>query len=252
MKRDKLNIVFAIAIASVACSKGDNSNTSTPASSADTTAAAPAAANTQPRASAVRGRLVSVSDSVLTVASRDSGDVRVVVVPPLEVYSRVPAKISDVKQNSFVGVTSVPQSDGTLRATEIHVFPDKLRGTNEGSFMIGQRGGGSPSGAVGGGNRMTNGTVSGSRMTNGTVAGNSGNRMTNGTVGAQSGNAITVRFQSDSQTIAVPPNVAVTAIAPTQTKLAPGMNVVIQTTRDANGTLKGSTVFISPMRGSSR
>jgi hypothetical protein len=238
-------LVSAMTVA-LACSKSDtssNTTSATPESSSGTPASAP-------RPNAVRGQLVSVSDSVLVVASR-GGDVRVEIPQPLEVYSRVPASISDVKSSSFVGVTSVPQSDGTLRATEIHIFPEKLRGTGEGSFLMGQGGGGGGAGA-GAGNRMTNGTVSGSRMTNGTVAAGSGNRMTNGTVGAQSGNAITVRFQSDSQTIAIPPNVTVTAIALSQTKLTPGMNVVIQTTKAPDGTLKASRVMLSPARPSSR
>jgi hypothetical protein len=173
---------------------------------------------------------------MLTVSSRGGNDVQVKIEQPLEIYSRVPAKLSDVKPNSFVGITSVPQPDGSLHATEIHIFPEKLRGTNEGSFLMGQGGG-----QAGGGNRMTNGTVS-------APAAGSGNRMTNGTVGAQSGNTVTVRFQSDSQTIVIPANVTVTEIAKTNTKLTPGMNVVIQTTRAPDGTLKASTVMLSPPR----
>lgn len=92
---------------------------------------------------------------------------------------------------------------------------------------------------------MTNGTVSGSQMTNGTVAPGGGNTMTNGTVGAQSGNTVTVRFQSSSQTISIPPNVTVTELALTQTKLAPGMNVVIPAKPAAYGSLETSLVMLS-------
>jgi hypothetical protein len=236
-------VVFGMAL-TLACSKSDNPSNATPAApepSSGTPVAAPAAADAPSNNNSVRGRLVSVSDTVLTVSSR-GGDVRVQIAQPLEVYSRVPAKFSDVKQNSFVGITSAPQPDGSLRALEIHIFPEKLRGTNEGSFLMGQRGGQGSNGST-----MTNGAVSGPRMTNGTVA-NSGNRMTNGTVGTQSGSALTVRFQSDSQTIVIPPNVAVTAIAITPTKLAPGMNVTIPTTREADGTLKASRVMLSAPR----
>jgi hypothetical protein len=233
---------------SIACSKSENSSNATPATpdaSSGTPVAAPSAAGSRAGANAVRGRLVSVSDTALTVESQ-SGQTRIAISQPLEVYSRVPAKLSDVKPNSFVGVTSVPQSDGTLRATEIHIFPEKLRGTNEGSFLMGHRGGGGGSGggAPQGGNTMTNGTVAGTRS--------SGNRMTNGTVGAQSATSILVRFQSDSQTIVIPPDVRVTAIALTKTKLVTGMNVVIQTTRSPDGALKASTVMLSPARVGSR
>jgi hypothetical protein len=179
---------------------------------------------------------------MLTVSARDS-DVRVRVVPPLEIYSRRPAKLSQVTENSFVGITSAPQPDGTLRASEIHIFPEKLRGMNEGSFPMGPRGGGSGGGP---GNTMTNGTVSGSQMTNGTVAPGAGNTMTNGTVGGQSANTLTVRFQSSSQTISIPSSVTVTELALTQTKLAPGMNVVIPGKPAADGILETSLVILSP------
>ena len=214
------------------CSKSENASPATRAAPA----VAPSATYNPNRATAVRGQLVSVTDTMLTVSSRGGNDVQVRIDQPIEVYSRVPAKLSDVKPNSFVGITSVPQADGSLHATEIHIFPEKLRGTNEGSFLMGQRGG-----QGGNGNRMTNGTVA-------TPAGSSGNRMTNGTVGGQSGNTVTVRFQTDSQTIVIPPNVTVTEIAKTNTKLTPGMNVVIQTTRAPDGTLKASTVLLSPPR----
>jgi hypothetical protein len=249
MKRDNTTILIGMMLFSIACSKSDNSSNAAPATpepSSGTPVAPPSAAGSRPGANAVRGRLVSVSDTALTVESQ-SGETRIAISQPLEVYSRVPAKLSDVKPNSFVGVTSVPQSDGTLRATEIHIFPEKLRGTNEGSFLMGQRGGGGGSGGgapQGGGNTMTNGTVAGTR--------GSGNRMTNGTVGAQSGTSILVRFQSDSQTIVIPPDVRVTAIALTKTKLIPGKNVVIQTTRSPDGALKASTVMLSPARVGSR
>ncbi len=236
--------ILSAAFVALACSKSDQSATDTtpttePASA--TSAGAPAATGGQ-RGNSVRGRIVSVSDTMLTVSARGF-DVRVRIVPPLEVYSRRPAKLSQVTENSFVGITSAPQPDGTLRASEIHIFPEKLRGMNEGSFPMGPRGGGGAGGG-GAGNTMTNGTVSGSQMTNGTVA-PGGNTMTNGTVGAQSGNTVTVRFQSSSQTISIPSNVTVTELAPTQTKLAPGMNVVIPAKPAADETLETSLVMLS-------
>ena len=247
------SFVISATFVALACSKGDesaNSTAGTPEPSSGTPVAAPAAAGTRQRANSVRGRLVSVSDTMLTVSSRGS-EVRVRITQPLEVYSRVPAQLSQVKENSYVGITSQPQPDGNYRATEIHIFPEKLRGMNEGSFPMGAPGGGAPAG----GNTMTNGTVSGSQMTNGTVAGGGnrmtngtvaggGNTMTNGTVGTQSGNNLTVRFQS--QTITIPSNVRVTAIALTKTKLAPGMSVVIPATPGPDGTPQASIVMLSP------
>ena len=40
--------------------------------------------------------------------------------------------VTDVKQGVFVGITAMPQPDGTQKAVEIHIFPEALRGTGEG------------------------------------------------------------------------------------------------------------------------
>ena len=37
-----------------------------------------------------------------------------------------------MKQGVFVGITAMPQPDGTQKAVEIHIFPEALRGTGEG------------------------------------------------------------------------------------------------------------------------
>jgi hypothetical protein len=185
----------------------------------------------------VRGTLTSVSDTALTVATT-SGDVHVHVAPPLNVYTRTTSDLAHVTPASFVGVTSVTAPDGSERATEIHVFPNELRGTGEGSRMM------TPPAGGGSASTMTNGTVSGSRMTNGSV---SASRMTNGTVGANAGgSSITVQYQGASRTIVVPADVKVTAITATKQKLASGTNVVVLTTKGPGGALSASTVMLAP------
>ena len=44
----------------------------------------------------------------------------------------VKAALSDIKDNAFIGVTGMPQSDGSQKAVEIHIFPEPMRGTGEG------------------------------------------------------------------------------------------------------------------------
>jgi hypothetical protein len=180
----------------------------------------------------VRGKLVNVSDSVLTLASAN-GEVRVALVRPVHVYTSQPAQLSRVAEGSFVGVTSVPQPDGAQRATEIHIFPEELRGTGEGSYLMQQGGEGNRA-------RMSNGTVGESRMTNGAAS-----RMTNGAAGGQSGGTLTVNYNGGSQTITIPSDVTVTAIVPTQTKLAAGEDVVALADKQPDGTLRASRVLLT-------
>jgi hypothetical protein len=228
----------ALSALSLACAKSETPSRDTTAmlpAPPESSAANPAAA--PPTAPSVRGTLASVTDSVLTVTT-PRGDQSVRIIAPLHVYTRKPSDLQHVTPSSFVGVTSVKQPDGSERATEIHIFPEALRGTGEGSRLMQQ------TTASGSQSTMTNGTVSGSRMTNGSV---SGSRMTNGTSGGMKGDsALTVTYQGGSQTITIPAGVSVTEIVLTQEKLAPGTNVIVLAKAGADGALTSSTVMLAP------
>jgi hypothetical protein len=229
-----LTVLGAAGALTLSCSK---QNSSSGAVAKDTSGAAPASASTTSSASPdsiLRGTVKDVSDSVLTISS-PSGEVRVALMQPLKVYAREPGNLSRVTDRTFVGVTSVSQPDGSQRATEIHVFPEELRGLGEGSRPMGQPSGGSRS-------TMTNGSVANSRMTNGAA------RMTNGTAHGTAGGTITVEYNGGSQTITVPANVPVTVIAPTNTKLSSGTSVIVAAKKQSNGQLGASMVMLAPGR----
>jgi hypothetical protein len=209
---------------------------------ADTSASDTAAANSSTPANTVssndtsamvRGTIKSASSSSLVVTT-PSGDVAVAVTPPLQVYARQPATLADVKNNTFIGVTTVKQADGTERATEIHIFPEELRGLGEGSRMM--------NGGGGSGNRMTNGAVSNSRMTNGTAA---ASRMSNGNVTNATGSTLEVQYAGGSQTVTVPPNTRVTQLKPVSKQLSTGDQVVVTAKKAADGTLSTNRVMLA-------
>jgi len=221
--------IVAVALASlVACGGNSQSNrgdtaSGTVASAADTTPT-------------VRGTVASLSNNSLVVAS-DKGNVTVKLNTPVEVYDRQPATLADVKDNTFIGVTTVKQPDGTEQATEIHIFPDALRGLGEGSRMMTATAGSGSSAS-----RMTNGAVSGSRMTNGTAT---PSRMSNGNVSGVNGSTFVVQYSGGSQKVVVPPNTPVTEIKATSTPLAQGDRVVVLAKRDADGSLTANRVLLS-------
>ncbi len=231
----------AALLALAGCAKHDNSAATQDSTASSSTSAS--AATTAPDTSAaapaditpVRGSLASVSDSAITVKT-STGDVRIVVQQPLHVFSRASAKLSDVKPSSFVGVTSVAQPDGSERATEIHIFPEELRGTGEGSYLMTPKGGADSSKQK---STMTNGTVSAAPKTGGPP------RMTNGTIASQNTGKITVNYRGGSQTITVPPNVSVTTLAPVSTKLASGTRVVVLGLKQPDGTMKASNLVVA-------
>ena len=45
----------------------------------------------------------------------------------------VKISLADIKLGSFIGTTTVPGPDGRQNAVEVHVFPENMRGTGEGS-----------------------------------------------------------------------------------------------------------------------
>jgi hypothetical protein len=219
---------FAVAsfvgIVVLACSKETKSGASDTASVALAPATADSAAN-------IRGTVSSISAADIVIKS-DTGSVTIKLTQPFQVYDRAPGKLGDVTDNSFVGVTTVKQPDGSEQATEIHIFPEELRGMGEGSRMMAPNAGG-----AGGSGRMTNGAVSSSRMTNGTA---SQSRMSNGSVTSKSGSTLVVQYAGGSQTIKVPPSTPVTEIKASTKTLATGDQVVILATRAADGSLSAS------------
>ena len=250
-------VLLALSLGS-GCSRQDSSEgAATQDSSSSKTGAA--GTSTASNDTIVRGTLKDVSGSVICAdhVRPPSGDVRVALTSPSKVFTRAPADLSRVSDHVFIGVTSVPQPDGTQRATEIHIFPEELRGLGEGSRPMG-----APSSGSGG--SMTNGSVSNSRMTigsatmtNGSASMSNGSAtMTNGTASMKNGSSggagrtMTVVYTGGSQTIAVPPNVSVTEIVATSTKLAPGMSVVIPAMRRPDGTLTTSRIMLANARAS--
>jgi len=81
----------------------------------------------------VRGTIESVEGDVLTVKSRSGEAFKLHMSDDLRVVGVVKAELSDINPGSFIGATTVPGPDGAPKAVEIHIFPEDMRGTGEGS-----------------------------------------------------------------------------------------------------------------------
>ena len=86
----------------------------------------------QPQTVRVRGTIAAVDGSLLTIKTRDGSEVKAKLADDARVAAIVKAAYSDIKQGSFIGVTGMPQPDGSQRCVEIHIFPEASRGTSEG------------------------------------------------------------------------------------------------------------------------
>src|SRR5262245_46904170 len=80
----------------------------------------------------VRGMVEQIDGTVMTVKSREGDTLKIKLADEGKVVALVKASLADIKPNSFVGSTAMPQSDGTWKAVEVHIFPEEMRGTGEG------------------------------------------------------------------------------------------------------------------------
>ena len=92
-----------------------------------------AIAQRAPVSSRVRGEIEAVDGDLLTVKSRGGEDIKLHMTPDIRVVGITRISLSDIKVGSFVGTTTVPGPDGMPTAVEVHVFPENMRGTGEGS-----------------------------------------------------------------------------------------------------------------------
>jgi hypothetical protein len=80
----------------------------------------------------VRGTIEKADGNTLLVKTREGSQVTVKLTDNAQVNGVAKAALADIKQNSFVGITAMPQPDGTQKALEVHIFPEARRGAGEG------------------------------------------------------------------------------------------------------------------------
>jgi hypothetical protein len=92
-----------------------------------------AIAQQPPSPSRLRGTIEGVEGDVLDVKSRSGEQYKLHMASDMRVVGITKISLSDIKVGSFIGATTVPGSDGSQNAVEVHVFPEDMRGTGEGS-----------------------------------------------------------------------------------------------------------------------
>src|ERR1700722_9586332 len=92
-----------------------------------------AIAQQPPSPTRVRGTIEGIDGDVVAVKSRSGDDVKLHMAADMRIVGIVKISLADIKVGSFVGATTVPGPDGSNDAIEVHVFPEDMRGTGEGS-----------------------------------------------------------------------------------------------------------------------
>jgi hypothetical protein len=133
----------------------------------------------------------------------------------------IKASLADIKPNSYIGVTAMPQADGSQKAVAIHIFLEAQCGTGEGHRPWDLR--------------------PGSTMTNAAV------EMTAGSV---EGQVLTVKYQqgdrTDEKKVIVPSDTPIVAYTPgDRRELKPGAQIIIfGAQKQTDGTLQAQAVSL--------
>jgi hypothetical protein len=76
----------------------------------------------------VRGEITKVEGNTLSVKSRDGQSLTVKLAEPVRIAAMVKASMADIKEGSFIGVSAMPEPDGTQKAYALHIFMDSQKG----------------------------------------------------------------------------------------------------------------------------
>ena len=158
----------------------------------------------------IRGQIEKVDGDSIDIKARNGELMKVKLVDPQRVTALVKASLADVKPGSYIGVTAMPQADGSQKAIAIHIFMETQRGTAEG--------------------HMPWDLQPGSTMTNANVE---------STVAGVDGQNLTMKYKDGEKKVIVPANTAIVAYAPgNKDELKPGAHVfVVRATKQADGSL---------------
>ena len=172
----------------------------------------------------LRATVESFDGTTLVVKERSGEVISLALADNFAVNEVVPIELSAIEPNSYVGIASTPQADGTLQALEVLVFPEAARGSGEGHYPWDLQPG----------SMMTNATV-------GDVA------------STAQGRTLKLRYKGGEQTVTVAANAPVVTFKPgDRTLIVPGAKVVV-TAQLRNGkptalrALAGRNGFTPPM-----
>ena len=176
-----------------------------------------AASAQQPPTVRIRGTIEAVDGATLSIKLRDGSDVKVKITDNIAVTGVSKASLSDIKEGSYIGVSAMPEPDGTQKAIAVHIFPEAQRGAAEGFRPWDLR----PN----------------STMTNATVA---------QTVAGVDGQTIMVKYKDGEKKVVVPPDAPIVAFAAgDKAEIKPGAKIIIfGATKKEDGTLETGRIAI--------
>jgi hypothetical protein len=165
----------------------------------------------------IRGTIESVDGNTLGIKTREGSDVKVKMTDNVAIFAVVKTDLAEVKEGSYIGVTAMPEPDGTQKAIAVHIFPENQRGAAEGFRPWDAR--------------------ANSTMTNATVT---------QTVKGTDGQNITVKYKDGEKKVVVPPDTpVVTFVASDKSEVKPGARLIIfGAAKKEDGSLEANRVNV--------
>jgi len=165
----------------------------------------------------IRGKISAIEKQSLKVTT-SAGEVLVALPDDVRIGGIEAAQLSDITAGNYVGATSVKQADGSLKALEIHIFPESSRGTGEGHRPWDLQ--------------------PGSMMTNANV-----DKVEQVAVEKVQGQLLTLKYKDGEQKIFIPPGTPIVKnVSGDRSLLKPGTGVYVAAVRGEDGTLTATRI----------
>jgi hypothetical protein len=165
----------------------------------------------------IRGDVAALDGLNLQVKSRAGEMLAVKLAENYAVTAVVKIDVSAIKPGAFVGIATMPQPDGTQLALEVLLFPESMRGSNEGHYPWDLKPG----------SMMTNATVADA------VAMNPGGRR------------MTLKYKDGEKTIVVPDDAPIVTFEPgDKAMLVPGAHILVTAAKQPDGGLTAGRVAV--------
>ena len=169
----------------------------------------------------IRGTIEKIDGQNLEVKSREGNNLKVVMAENVRLTAMVRATLADLATDTYIGVTAMPQADGSQKAIAIHIFQPAQRGTGEGFGPWDLQ--------------------PGSTMTNAAIA---------STVAGADGQVVTVRYKEKSgsgmgeqRVIVTPQTIIVRYVPGDRNELKAGVRVMLNNAKPLpDGTVEAPTV----------
>ena len=162
-----------------------------------------------------RGVITAINPDSVTIKTRFGGPVTLKISSQTGYVGATKSSLAEVKPGRFIGTAAVPGPNGTLKASEVTIFPDSMRGSGEGHYGW----------DLGKSSSMTNGTI--------------------GTVTAADKLSMTVDYKGGRKTLLVPDDVPVVDLeAGDKSLLQTGAHVVAFGPKSADGSVDAKRIVV--------